>query len=280
MEGFIGGSRTELETLEMELLLEAIFRKSGFDFRGYAPAGLKRRLMRRVHEEGLESLSGLQEQVLHEPRALERLLVDLAVNVTSMFRDPSFFVAFRQKAVPLLRTYPFVRLWHAGCSTGEEVFSMAILLKEEGLHERARIYATDMNEAVLDRAESAVMPISKMKDYTQNYIKAGGKRSFSEYYKVDGRVARLDRDLLKNVVLAQHNLVSDRSFNEFNVIMCRNVMIYFGRSLQSHVHSLLYESLGMFGVLALGHRESMRFTDHASHYEELDPEQKLYRKVA
>lgn len=280
MEGFVGRSRTDLEKLEMELLLEAIYRKSGFDFRGYAPAGLKRRLLRKVRDEGLKSLSGLQELVLHDPAALEGLLVDLAVNVTSMFRDPHFFRAFRDKAIPLLRTYPFVRLWHAGCSTGEEVFSMAILLKEEGLYDRARIYATDMNDSVVERAESATMPLSKMKDYTQNYIKAGGKRSFSEYYTVDGRVARFSRELMKNMVFAQHNLVSDRSFNEFNVIMCRNVMIYFGRDLQSQVHSLLYDSLGMFGVLALGHKESMRFTDHATRYEEIDHEQKLYKKVA
>jgi chemotaxis protein methyltransferase CheR len=280
VEGFVGRSRSELEKLEMELLLEAIYRKSGFDFRGYAAAGLKRRMLRRVKEEGLTSLSGLQERVLHDPAALERLLVDLSINVTSMFRDPHFFAAFRRKAVPLLRTYPFVRLWHAGCSTGEEAYSMAILLKEEGLYDRARIYATDMNEAVLEKAEAATMPLSKMKDYTQNYIKAGGSRAFSEYYSVDGRVARFDRDLMKNMVFAQHNLVSDRSFNEFNVIMCRNVMIYFGKDLQSQVHSLIYDSLGMFGVLALGHKESMRFTDHARRYEEIDPEQKLYKKVA
>jgi chemotaxis protein methyltransferase CheR len=280
MEGFIGRSRTELEKLEMELLLEAIYRKSGFDFRGYAAAGLKRRMLRRVKEEGLRSLSGLQERILHDPVALERLLVDLSVNVTSMFRDPYFFSAFRKKAVPLLRTYPFVRLWHAGCSTGEEAFSMAILLKEAGLYDRARIYATDMNESVLEKAEAASMPLSKMKEYTQNYIAAGGTRAFSEYYTVDGRVARFDRELMKNMVFAQHNLVSDRSFNEFNVIMCRNVMIYFGKDLQTQVHSLIYDSLGMFGVLALGHKESMRFTDHAQRYEEIDPEQKLYKKVA
>ena len=273
-------SGDDVEPLETQLLLEAIFRRYGFDFREYARASLKRRLWRRVYAEGLATISGLQEKVLHDPACMERLLRDLSINVTAMFRDPTFYAAFREKVVPLLHTYPFTRIWNAGCSTGEETYSLAILLHEEGLLERARIYATDINDAVLEQARAGVFPLDKMRDYTQNYIRAGGTRSFSEYYvaKYDG--AQFSRSLLDNVVFAQHNLVSDRSFNEFNVIVCRNVMIYFDRSLQDKVHDLFYESLATLGVLALGHKESIRFTRHAASYEELDPLEKLYRKVA
>jgi chemotaxis protein methyltransferase CheR len=273
------GSADELEQLEVELLLEAVHRRYGFDFREYAKASLKRRLWRRVGAERLTSISGLQERVLHDPACMERLLLDLSINVTSMFRDPTFYAAFRKHAVPVLRTYPFTRIWVAGCSTGEEVYSLAILLAEEGVSERARIYATDINEAVIERARMGVFPLDKMQEYTQNYIRAGGKRAFSEYYSAAYDGAQFDRSLVGNVVFAQHNLVSDRSFNEFHAIVCRNVMIYFDRSLQDRVHALFHESLATFGVLALGHKETIRFTRFADAYEELDPDERLYRKV-
>jgi chemotaxis protein methyltransferase CheR len=269
----------ELERLEVELLLEAIHRRYGFDFREYAKASLKRRLWRRVAAERLTSISGLQERVLHDPACMERLLLDLSINVTSMFRDPTFYVAFREQAVPILRTFPFARVWVAGCSTGEEVYSLAILLQEEGVAERTRIYATDINEAVLERARTGVFPLEKMQEYTQNYIRAGGRRAFSEYYSAAYDGAQFDRSLVSNVVFAQHNLVSDRSFNEFHAIVCRNVMIYFDRSLQDKVHELFHDSLSTFGVLALGHKETIRFTRFAEAYEELDPDERLYRKV-
>jgi chemotaxis protein methyltransferase CheR len=274
-----GNGSGDLERIEIELLLEAIHRRYGFDFREYAQASLKRRLWRRIHAEHLTSVSGLQEKVLHDPACMERLLLDLSINVTSMFRDPTFYNAFRDKALPLLRTYPFSRVWVAGCSTGEEVYSLAILLDEEGLYERARIYATDINEAVIDRARLGVFPLDKMQEYTQNYIRAGGKRAFSEYYSAAYDGAQFDRSLIRNVVFAQHNLVSDRSFNEFHAIVCRNVMIYFDRSLQDKVHGLFHESLATFGVLALGHKESIKFTRFAESYEELDADERLYRKV-
>jgi chemotaxis protein methyltransferase CheR len=272
-------ARDELERVEIDLLLEGIFRRYGFDFREYAPASLKRRLWRRIHAEGLRSVSGLQERVLHDPACMERLLLDLSINVTAMFRDPTFYVALREQVVPLLRTYPFTRVWVAGCSTGEEVYSLAILLDEEGLYGRSRIYATDINEAVLDRARAGVFPLDKMQGYTENYIRGGGKRAFSEYYVAAYDGARFSRSLTDNVVFAQHNLVSDRSFNEFNLIMCRNVMIYFDKSLQDNVHRLFYESLAPFGVLALGHKESVAFSPLGDRYEELDPHERLYRKV-
>ena len=269
----------ELEELEIELLLEAVHRRYGFDFRGYAPASLKRRLWRRIRAEKLATVSALQERILHDPQVMERLLLDLSVNVTAMFRDPSFYSALRAKVVPLLRTYPFTRIWVAGCSTGEEVYSLAILLSEEGLYERTRIYATDINEVVLERAKTGVFPLDKMQEYTENYIKAGGERSFSEYYVARYEGALFSRSLLDNVVFAQHNLVSDRAFNEFNLILCRNVMIYFDRALQNRVHELFYESLETFGVLGLGHKEAMSFTPFEDRFEELDANERLYRKV-
>ena len=272
-------ARDDLEEIELALLLEGVFRKYGFDFREYAAASLRRRVWRRVHAEGLTTISELQARLLHDPACMERLLLDLSINVTAMFRDPSFYSSFRSKVVPQLRTYPFTRIWVAGCSTGEEVYSLAILLREEGLYDRTRIYATDINESVLDSARTGVFPLEKMREYTQNYIKARGTQAFSEYYvaKYDG--AQFQRSLIDNVVFAQHNLVSDRSFNEFNVIVCRNVMIYFDRVLQDRVHDHFYESRVTSGGLGLGHNESVRFSPHADQFEELDPVEKLYRKV-
>jgi chemotaxis protein methyltransferase CheR len=268
-----------LERLEIELLLEAIYRRYGFDFRAYAYASIRRRLWRRIEGEGLASVSALQDRVLHDPDLMEKLLLDLSVNVTAMFRDPGFYTAFREHVVPSLRTYPFVRIWHAGCSTGEEVYSMAILLEEEGLYDRCRIYATDINEVVVHKAKAGIFPIERMQEYTANYIRAGGRRSFSEYYtaKYDG--ALFSPQLQRNVVFAQHNLVTDRSFAEFNVIACRNVLIYFDRELQERVHALLYDSLVTFGVLALGSKESIRLSKYEGTYETLSQAEKIYRKV-
>jgi len=271
--------RLDLETIELQLLLEGVYRQYGFDFREYALASLKRRVERRVKDEGVQTIAGLLERVLHEPEAMERLLLDLSINVTSMFRDPTFHLALREQVAPMLRTYPFTRIWVAGCSTGEEVYSLAIMLMEEGLYDRTRIYATDINEAVLDRARAGVFPLDKMREYTENYIRAGGTRAFSEYYLAKYEGALFERTLTENVVWAPHNLVQDGAFNEFNLILCRNVMIYFDRSLQNRVHRLFHESLERFGILALGHKESIRFTGFENCYEELDPVEKLYRKV-
>ncbi len=269
----------ELERLEIELLLEGVFRHYGFDFRSYAYASIRRRLWKRVEGESLRTISELQARILHDADAMERLLLDLSVNVTAMFRDPGFYKEFREKVIPLLRTYPFIRIWHAGCSTGEEVFSMAILLEEEGLYDRARLYATDINDVVLQRAKQGIFPLERMQEYTDNYIRAGGTRSFSEYYtaKYDG--ALFSPSLTRNVVFSQHNLVTDRSFSEFHVIFCRNVLIYFDKTLQNRVHRLFYESLVMFGILALGSKESLKFSQFEPCYEKLSATEKLYRKV-
>ena len=272
--------RRELEAVEIDLLAEGIYEAYGFDFRRYSRPSFRRRVWRRVEAEGLNSISGLLERVLHDPLAMKRLVADLSVNVSAMFRDPGFFRVFRDKVVPQLRTYPFLRVWNAGCATGEETLSVAILLKETGLYDRTRLYATDMNDETLDQARSRAYPIGKMREYTANYIRAGGIRSFSEYYVADGDRVVFQSSLADNIVFAQHNLVTDRSFNEFHVIMCRNVMIYFDRDLQEHVHKLLYESLTPFGVLGLGSRESVEFSGNADAYEALDDSERLYRKVA
>ena len=265
------------ERIEVDLLLEAVYRRYHYDFRGYARASLRRRLWRRAHHERVGTLSGLQERVLHDPMVMERLLRDLSINVTEMFRDPAFFKALREKVVPILRTYPYVRVWNAGCSTGEETFSLAIVLEEAGLLERTRIYATDMNYDVLVRARSGHFPLDKMRRYTENYQRAGGMGDFSRFYTVRGDRAVFAPELMEGAIFAQHNLAQDSSFNEFQLIVCRNVLIYFGGTLQERVHDLFTASLARFGVLALGHKESVVGT-HEDRYEVLDATEKLYRR--
>jgi chemotaxis protein methyltransferase CheR len=274
-----GDGLPELERIEIELLLEAIHRRYQFDFRDYARASLRRRLWRRAHAEGLGTLSALQDRVLHDPACMERLLVDLSVTTTSMFRDPSFWRSFREKVVPVLRTHPFLRIWTAGCSTGQETYSMAILLEEEGLLERSRIYATDVNVNVLSRARGGIFPLARVQAAAADYVRAGGTRSFSDYYSAGYDSARFRRSLSANVVWAQHNLVSDASFNEFHVVLCRNVLIYFGKPLQDRVHELVHASLAPFGVLGLGARESLRFTAREDDYEAVDRDERLYRRT-
>jgi chemotaxis protein methyltransferase CheR len=268
----------DLEDIEIDVLLEAVYRRYGFDFRNYARASLRRRLARRRDLEGVATLSGLLERLLHDPDCMERLLLDLSINVTAMFRDPGFYLAFRRTVVPMLRTYPFLRIWNAGCSTGEETFSLAIVLAEEGLLDRTRVYATDINQPVLAKAKSGVFPLEKMREYTENYLAAGGTRAFSEYYVAAYDGVRFDPALVENVVFAQHNLVADRSFNEFHVLVCRNVLIYFDKTLQDRVHRLFYDSLARFGILALGQKESVAFTPHERDYQALDEPQRIYRK--
>lgn len=235
--------------------------------------------MHRVHAEGLKTISALQEKVFYQPDCMQRLLLDFSIPVTEMFRDPDFFKVFREKVVPYLREYPYIRIWHAGCSSGEEVYSIAILLLEEGLYDRTILYATDINEEGLKTARSGIYPLGKMKTYTGNYLKSGGSQDFSQYYTLSGDAVVFHNFFKKNLVFAQHNLVTDGSFNEFNVILCRNVMIYFNKKLQNLVHGLLYDSLGTSGYLILGKREGIKFTVHEEHYREIDAEQRIYQKI-
>ncbi|KWX80268.1 CheR family methyltransferase [Paenibacillus jilunlii] len=271
-------ARQELEQIEIELLLSGVHRFYGYDFRNYALPSLKRRIWHHVLAENVPTISALQEKVLHDRACFERFVYSLSIPVTEMFRDPGLFLTFRKKVIPLLRTYPYIRIWHAGCSTGEEVYSMAILLHEEGLYDKARIYATDMNARSLQQAKEGVYEISKMRQYTKNYMEAGGTRAFSEYYTAKYNSVILQPYLRKNIIFAEHNLATDTSFNEFNVIFCRNVMIYFNDELRDHVHGLFHESLSRFGVLVLGSKESIHFTRYSNSYEPLDRVEKIYRK--
>ncbi len=269
----------DLVDTEIGLLLEGIFRHYGYDFREYAPASLKRRILTCLRAENLATVSGLQERVLHDPAAMERLLSTLSVDTTARFRDPEFYASFRENVAPLLRTYPFCRIWHAGCATGQEVYSMAIVLQEEGLYDRCRLYATDINNGLLAEARLGAYPLAAMKEYTGNYQRAGGRRAFSEYYSAGPDHVVFDPSLQENVVWAQHNLVTDGVFNTFHVILCRNVMIYFSRPLQERVHRLLYDSLEPLGVLGLGNRESMQLHETEGCYEVMDRGARLYRKI-
>lgn len=271
--------KEEIELIEADLLLESIYRYYGYDFRNYSKSFILRRLTHRVHKENLTSISALQERVLRDPLLLKEIFSDLSINVTEMFRDPLFFQAFRQKVIPIVKEYAEIRIWHAGCASGEEVYSMAILLQEEGVYEKARIFATDINGKMIEQAKKGAFCLANMQQYTKNYMEAGGTKSFSEYYKVAGGLAVFNPRLQKNIVFAEHNLVTDSSFNEFDIIICRNVLIYFNKTLQNDVHKLFYESLSLSGFLCLGNREGVRLTTYGKYYEETDPTGKLYQKV-
>ena len=268
----------ELQQLELSLLLEAIFRQSGLDFRQYALPSVKRRVMGRMTAEKCPTISDLLARALHDPACMERLLDSLVIHVTEMFRDPTCFAALRLEVIPLLRTYPFVRLWVAGCATGEEAYSLAILLEEAGLYDRCRIYATDVSEKVLATAQAGIFPLARMRDNTENYLRAGGQEDFSTYYTASHDHAILRPALRRNIFFTRHNLVTDSSFNEFNVVLCRNVLIYFNRELQDRVHHLFYSSLTPLGILVLGRQETVRFTRHAEDYDVLATKDSIYRR--
>ncbi len=267
------------EQIELDLLLRAIHLKYGYNFSDYASASLIRRVRHAMMEEGVRTMSGLQEVLLHDEEAMGRFLAALSVNVTSMFRDAHFYSTFRTHVVPLLRTYPSLRIWHAGCATGEEVFSMAILLQEAELYSRSTLYGTDISEHLLVEARRGWLPIKQMKANTQNYLSAGGKSDFSSYYNATSTHAMLKPELLKNIYFSAHNLVSDGPFNEFHVVLCRNVMIYFNNSLRDRVLQLFDSSLMRLGVLGVGSKESLQFSAIQDRYVELTPNSRLYRRT-
>lgn len=271
------GAAVDLE--DLRLLIEYVFEQTGLDFREYAWSSLRRRVMRVVADQDAGTISGLHQRLRTDDALMQRLVRMLTVHTTAMFRDPAFFRVFRAKVVPALRTYPFVRLWVAGCSTGEEVYSLSILLHEEGLADRCRIYATDLSDRVLENARAGIFPLSQMQEYSRNYWLAGGEAPFAEYYTADSEWVVFRKHLRDNVVFGTHNLVSDASFNEFHVILCRNVMIYFQRSLQERVHKLFHDSLVTFGYLGLGRSEAVRFTAFRDAYEALDERERLFRKI-
>lgn len=267
-----------IEAIELQLLLEGIYLQYGYDFRDYSRASVKRRVMHRLKLSEFTHLGEMQHAILHDVELFEQMLLDLSINVTEMFRDPSFYKAVREDVIPILKTYPFIKIWHAGCSTGEEAYSMAILLKEEGLYERSQIYATDFNDVVLQKARDGIFPLDQVKDYTLNYQKAGGKNSFVDYYTAKHDSIIMNRSLKKNIVFANHNLESDGVFGEMNLIFCRNVLIYFNKELQNRVLKLFHDSLCRHGVLCLGSKENIRFSACANDFEELVKNEKIYRR--
>lgn len=268
----------ENENIEIELFLQAIYMKFGYDFRNYGKAHIKRRVRHRLSVSDFKNVSELIHKLLYDPVFYQDLLQDLSITVTEMFRDPDFYLAVRKEVVALLKTYPFIKIWHAGCATGEEVYSMAILLKEEDLLKRAQIYATDFNQIALQKARNGIYPIGRIKEYTQNYQKSGGKASFSDYYNARYESVILNESLKENIVFADHNLVTDGVFGEMNMVICRNVMIYFDKDLQNKVIKLFYDSLVPGGFLCLGSKESLRFTEIANKFDVTTERQKIYRK--
>ena len=259
-------------------LLEAIYHKYGYDFRDYSEAHIKRRVMNRMTISGIKDITELQAKVLNEEAFASILLQDLSINVTEMFRDPGFYRSIREKVIPILKTYPFIKIWHAGCSTGEEAYSMAIVLQEEGLADRTTIYATDFNQHVLNQGKEGIFSNKLMKEYTANYQLSGGKESFSDYYISDDNNVIMNQSLKNKIVWANHNLVTDSVFAEVNMILCRNVLIYFNRKLQNNVQNLFHNSLINGGVLCLGTKESLRFTDFHDTYAVLDEKQRIFKK--
>jgi chemotaxis protein methyltransferase CheR len=269
---------SEIEDLEIQLLLEALYQRYHYDFRHYARASIKRRLTQARSQLGFSSVSAMQDRVLHDPAMLPRLLGFLTVQVSEMFRDPSYFRALREKVVPHLRTYPSLKVWIAGCSSGEEVYSLAILFREEGLYDRTIFYATDINPEALAAAEAGVYALDRIRKFTENHQRSGGKSSLSDYYTAAYDRAAFDKSLRNRVVFSDHSLVTDAVFAEMHLISCRNVMIYFDRPLQDRAIGLFRESLTRKGFLGLGSKESLRFSAHAAAFSEFAAAEKIYQR--
>jgi chemotaxis protein methyltransferase CheR len=266
--------------IELRLLMEAIYLKYSYDFRDYTGASQKRRVLHALGQLGLPSISALQERVLRDAAVFAQLLQYLTIPVSEMFRDPAYFLALRRQVVPVLHTYPSLTVWVAGCSTGEEVFSLAILLREEGLLERTRIYATDINPASLEKARQGIFPLESVRNYTANYQRAGGQRAFSDYYTAAYDAARFDPSLCADVTFADHSLATDSVFAETHLVSCRNVLIYFNRALQDRALGLFHESLCHRGFLGLGAKESIDFSGYAERFGVLARAERIYRKAS
>lgn len=264
--------------IEIRLLVQAIHQRYGHDFRDYAFASLKRRVLQAQQRMGAASISGLQEQVLHDPERFAQLLQYLTVPVSEMFRDPAYFLGLRRHVVPVLRTYPSLKVWVAGCSTGEEAYSLAILLQEEGLLERTILYATDINHASLDKARQGIFALDHMQDFTRNYQRAGGQRSFSDYYTAAYGGALFDKRLRDSITFADHSLATDAVFAETQLVSCRNVLIYFNRQLQDRALGLFHESLARRGFLGLGSKETLEFSAYGDRFEPVSRPDRIYRK--
>jgi chemotaxis protein methyltransferase CheR len=275
-----GDTPEKVEDIEIRLLLEALYSRYHYDFRNYAMASVKRRLRQAREQLGFETLSALQESLLHDPNIFSRLLGYLTVQVSEMFRDPAYFRAIREKVVPHLRTYPSLKVWVAGCSNGEELYSLVILFREEGLEQRTLFYATDINQEALAQAETGVFGLDRLQLFTENHRKSGGKSSLSDYYSAAYGRASFDKTLRQNVLFSDHSLVTDAVFGEMHLISCRNVMIYFDRDLQDRALALFKDSLARKGFLGLGAKESLRFSTQARAFSDFVREEKIYQRLA
>ena len=269
--------KQDLELLEIDLLLEAIYKRYKYDFRNYSKASLRRRIEMRFRKEGLKCASDLIPLVLNDDEFFNKLLLDLSVTVTEMFRDPSFFKFLRDEVVLHLKTYPFVKIWHAGCATGEEVYSMAILLKEEGFLDRTQIYGTDFNSHSLSIAKQGIYDLEKIKESEENYKKSGGKYSLSDYFQAKYKSCKVDELIRKHVTFSYHNLVSDNSFGEMQLIICRNVLIYFDKNLQERVIKLFKNSLDPCGILCFGNNEALPVSDMSMNFETVSKTNRIYK---
>ncbi len=274
----IDDDQIQIEDIEIRLLLEAIYQLYGYDFRAYSRASMRRRVMHRLTMSGFPSVMQMTERVLRDRQFFVTLLNDLTVNVTEMYRDPEFYRAFREEVIPVLKTFPFIKIWHAGCSTGEEIYSMAILLEEEVVYDRAMLYATDIDKNVLVAAKKGIYPIDAFKQYTENYRRAGGRKSLSEYATARYDSVIMEQRLKRNIVFADHDLATDQVFGEMHVILCRNVLIYFDRPLQERVIRLFDDSLDLGGFLCLGTKESLRFSGNEDAFDVINKSLRIFRK--
>ncbi len=270
--------KKRIQEIEITLLLEGIYLKYGYDFRGYAKSSVNRRILRRMALSGFDNISAMQHDVLTDPKFFDLLFQDLSINVTEMFRDASFYMTLRKKVIPVISKKPFIKIWHAGCSSGEEVYSTAILLAEEKLYDKVQVYATDSNNEMIMKAKKGIYSLDRIRDYTSAYQKAGGLASFADYYRARYDHAIMNKELKKNVVFADHNLVTDTVFGEMDLIFCRNVLIYFSKDLQNRVIRLFLASLNSGGFLCLGSRESVKFSGYANSFEDFHGKEKIYRR--
>lgn len=264
---------------EIETLLNDLLEQFGYDFRDYSSASIKRRVNRLFSIDKFKTFGEFRFRIMHDEKYISRFIQEITVNVTEMFRDPSFYKLLRQQVLPVLATHPFIRIWHAGCSTGEEAYSMAILLKEANLLDKSLIYATDINPGVLEKVTKGIYPLSAMKQYSENYIQCGGQQDFSSYYTAKYDHAKFDDSLKRKMIISTHNLVSDSSFNEFQLVVCRNVLIYFNKKLQDKVLDLFDTSLERLGFLALGAKEQVKFSNIGKKYVQLEGNEKVWRKM-
>ncbi len=267
----------ELMKIETDLFLEAIFRRFGYDFRGYSRASINRRIRQAMALAGCDTITALTNKVLHEENYLSSLLRSFSITVTEMFRDPEFYVSLRNMVVPFLKTFPYLKVWHAGCASGEEVYSLAILLQEEGLYDRCTIYATDFNDYALDTARAGIYPLENLRGYTRNYQAASGRDEFSDYYHAQYDSAIMSDSLKKNITFANHNLAIDSVFSEVHLILCRNVMIYFDKELKERVYRLFADSLVYNGFLCLGSKEGMEFSNVMPEFVVADERNRIYQ---